>query len=138
MWNEVIVWFENVERRLPTEFPNQLPPENDPDRWFHESRLEMQTRGIVSAKIRWLVAQPESPSMDALQAWFLRRRIEWACQVVVAQAKAGVVPDAPLNGLLEWLLVDKWESDGCIAMWNHAERGGQPHPENPAGLTPVP
>jgi hypothetical protein len=40
--------------------------------------------------------------------------------------------------VLEWALVKTWETDGCIGLWNHAERGGKPHPENPDGLSPIP
>jgi hypothetical protein len=31
-----------------------------------------------------------------------------------------------MHEVLEWLLIRSWESDGCVALWNHAERGGMP------------
>lgn len=37
-------------------------------------------------------------------------------------------PDLEAEEVLEWLLVTTWESDGCIGLWKHAERGGRPAP----------
>jgi hypothetical protein len=72
-----------------------------------------------------------------LEGFIYRRRVEWAAQLALAKAQEGIEPDAPLSEVLSWLLVTSWESDGCIALWHHAERGGKPHPENPHGLTPI-
>lgn len=63
--------------------------------------------------------------------------MEWAAQVAIVKVQEGVEPDAPLAEVLDWALNKTWESDGCIALWNHAERGGKPHPANPDGLSPI-
>ena len=44
----------------------------------------------------------------------------------MAKAEEGAVPDVPLADVLQWMLVDAWESHGCIAMWNKAEGSGPP------------
>ncbi len=75
--------------------------------------------------------------MTPLEAWLYRRRVEWAAQVILVKAKERVEPDASVAEVLDWLLIGSWESDGCIGLWNHAERGGKSHPENPDFLSPV-
>ncbi|MBI4024823.1 MAG: hypothetical protein HY360_07555 [Verrucomicrobia bacterium] len=97
----------------------------------------MSTRDIVSAKIRSLVKGAGCSAMTPLEAWLYRRRVEWAAQVVLMKVQERVVPKVSLTELLDWLLIGSWESDGCIGLWNHAERGGKPHPENPDGLSPT-
>ena len=136
-WIDVLDWLEATSSRLPPVLPTELPPESSPDFWFRVAQIEMSTRDTLSAKVRSLVNGEESSSMTLLDAWFYRRRIEWAAQLAFAKAKQGVELDDALAYILAWLLVDSWESDGCIALWNHAERGGKPHPENPDGLSPI-
>lgn len=86
--------------------------------------------------MRSLVTGTHFVSLTPLEAWLYRRRVEWAAQVALFKAKERVEPDAPLSVVLDWLLIGSWESDGCIGLWNHAERGGKPHPENLDGLRP--
>jgi hypothetical protein len=97
----------------------------------------MSTRDVLSAKVRSLVNGEGLCAMTPLEAWLYRRRVEWAAQVAFVKAKERVEPDVSLAELLDWLLIGTWESDGCIGLWNHAERGGKPHPENSDGLSPV-
>ena len=90
----------------------------------------MSTRGQLSDKVRALVNGEVQAPMSPLDSWLYRRRVEWAAQLAFAKAHEGVEPHASLADVLNWLLVHSWESDGCVALWNHAERGGKPHPES--------
>ena len=137
MWLDVLDWLKSMDSRLPAIFPPELPPEESPDFWFRVAQLEMSTRDTLSTKVRSLVNGEGFPFMTPLEAWLYRRRVEWAAQLALVKAKERVEPDASLPEVLEWLLVRSWESDGCVAIWNHAERGGRPHPENPDGLSPI-
>jgi hypothetical protein len=60
--------------------------------------------------------------------------------MIIAKAQQNIAPPetVSLREVLEWALVKTWETDGCIGMWIHSERGGVPHPENPDGLSPLP
>lgn len=137
IWLDVLAWLKAMEVRLPTVYPTELPPESSDGFWFHVAQIEMSTRDTLSAKVQALVAGAEFPAMSDLEVWLYRRRVEWAAQLALASAQRKIEPEAPLGDLLEWLLIDSWESDGCIGLWNHAERGGTPHPENPDGLSPT-
>lgn len=97
----------------------------------------MASRAVLSMKVRAMIATSKLPEITPLEAWFYRRRVEWAGQVALAKAQEGVEPDAALEEVLEWALVNTWETDGCVALWNHMERNGRPHPENPDGLSPI-
>lgn len=126
-----------MDSRLPSRYPSELPPLNSPGFWFAVAKVEIATRDTLSSKVRLLVKGEQFPSMSPLEAWLYRRRVEWAAQVVLARVKSQVQTQTPLPEVLDWLLIRSWESDGCIGLWNHAERGGKPHPENPDGLTPI-
>lgn len=78
--------------------------------------------------------------MTPLESWLFWRRIEWGGQMILARAMKEVAPaeSISMSDILQWALVDTWETNGCIAMWIHSERGGKPHPENPDGLSPLP
>jgi len=89
----------------------------------------MQHRDELSRKIEKIVDGEESPSMTNLESWLYHRRSEWAGQLIDAKVQENVVPDASLADVLKWALIRSWHSDGCIALWNNAERGGKPHPE---------
>lgn len=135
IWLDVLDWLKAMDAQLPSDFPPELPPEASADFWFRVAQIEMSTRDAVSAKVRSLVNGEQFPAMTALEAWLHRRRVEWAVQVSLAKAKQRVEPNVPLSEVLDWLLIGSWESDGCIGLWNHAERGGKPHPENPDGIS---
>ncbi len=137
IWQIAMDVIVNASKSLPPVWPPELPPENTPDFWFMACKLEMSTRDSVSAKLRTLSSGAEAPDPTPLEAWFFRRRFEWAGQVMLAKVQEQIEPDATLAEVLEWLLVRSWETDGCIAMWNHAERGGRAHPGNPDGLSPL-
>ena len=136
VWLDVLDWLEAIDSLLPAIFPSELPPEGSVDFWFCAAQLEMSTRDELSRKIRSLIVGG-LPSLTPLEAWLYRRRVEWAMQVALAKVKQGIEPDAPLSEVLTWILVSSWETEGCIGFWNHAERGGMPHPENPDGMSPI-
>lgn len=73
-----------------------------------------------------------------LEAWLIRRRIEWSAQCALAYAQRKIDSGMALGQLLMYTLVESWEKDGCQGMWLHAERDGKPHPENLDGLHPLP
>ncbi|MBX3747311.1 MAG: hypothetical protein KF833_18535 [Verrucomicrobiae bacterium] len=75
--------------------------------------------------------------MNPIETWCFRKRLEWAAQLALAKVLEDVEPEASLTEVLVWCLVDSWHTDGCVAFWNNAERGGKPHPENPDGLHPI-
>jgi hypothetical protein len=137
IWLEMLDSLESISSQLATEFPCDLPPENSTDFWFRACELEMSTRDSVSVKLRSLLEGPEPIATTPLESWFFRRRIEWATQLALAKVKEGAEPDVPLPDLLHWALISTWETDGCLALWNHAERDGKPHPDNPEGLSPT-
>ena len=132
-----MAWLTSAESILPKAWPQELPPENTPDFWFTACKYEMATRDSLSAKVRVLIEGARLPSWTLLEVWLFRRRLEWAGQVALAKVAEGVDPDATLPEILEWALVKTWETDGCVGMWNHAERSGKPHPGNPDGLSPL-
>ena len=118
---------------LSSRWPEELPPEDQSASesfWMAACREEMRTRQTVSAKILALLERRERPTMTPIEEWLFRRRIEWATQVGMAKFEDGVLPPVPLQEVLHWALVKTWESDGCQGMWQHAERGGSPHPES--------
>lgn len=126
-----------ITRRLTKVWPPELPPEHQSDSelfWMAACREEMRLRQTLSAQIRTLLNQKEFPSMSPLESWLLRRRVEWAAQLAVAKSEAQIQPSVPMAQVLEWALVTSWESDGCIGMWQHAERAGKLHPEAPDWL----
>ena len=76
--------------------------------------------------------------MTPLERWFFARRVEFAVQVCLlrVQQKIEPPPETPLEDVLRYLLISSWQDVGCVALWNHMDRGGVPHPDNPEGLTP--
>lgn len=130
-------WIKACEAALPTVWPPELPPEETPDFWFIACRHEMMTRKEISAQIRTMIETGDSGTVTPLEAWLIRRRLEWAGQMALAAVTKKVEPSGGLAEALYEVLVRSWEDAGCIAMWNHAERGGKPHPENQDGLSPL-
>ena len=133
-----MAFLKKEEARLPAVWPPELPPEKTPDFWFIACKFEMSTRDTVSAKLRSLACGAEAPSTTPLEAWFFRRRFEWAAQVSLSKVMKKEEPQATLSDVLNFLLVESWQSDGCQALWKHAERDGRVHPENLDGLAPIP
>lgn len=133
-------WMRAVWARLPSTWPPELPPESSPGFWTEAARLEMAERAAVSQTCARLVAGEAPFATPLLDAWFVRRRIEFAFQAILAQSARGICPGQEVltNEILTILLIRVWDSDGCIAFWNHAvERGGRPHPDNPDGTRPL-
>lgn len=126
------------EAVLPAVWPNELPAESTPGFWFSVCQHEMKTRKEISTKLRTMIETGDSGTVSPLEAWLIRRRFEWAGQVALAAVTKRIEPDGGLAEALHEVLVRSWESDGCIGMWNHAERDGKPHPENLDGLSPLP
>jgi hypothetical protein len=95
----------------------------------------MSTRDNVSALIRTLVDGWALPPMTPLDCWMLRRRLEWASQLIQAKLEEGIAPPPTVSvqQVLDWALIRTWDSDGCIAMWMHGERKGSPHPRKSPG-----
>lgn len=134
-------WLMNMEAKLPAVPVKELPDGDGAEFWSAAVRMEMGLRSVVSAKTRRMIAAPEAPpSMTPAECWLYRKRAEWAGQLFLAKAAEHVrIPDSvTLPALLEWALIETWDSDGCIAMWNHGiERGGKPPQENPEYLKGV-
>lgn len=109
-----------------------------PEFWAEAVRLEMAMRQAVSEKTRMIIAwNGEPPAMTPAECWLYRKRAEWAGQLFLEKAHERVViPESvSLAEVLEWALVLTWESDGCIALWEHGcERGGRPPEETPEYL----
>lgn len=95
------------------------------------------TRKEISAQLRAMIISGDSGVVSPLEAWLMRRRIEWAGQIAIAAVMKNAEPDGGTAEALEYALIKSWDTSGCIGMWNHAERGGKPHPENPDGLSPL-
>ncbi len=143
LWSAAMEWMQIQAVNLPKAWPPELPPEDKSkteDFWRQVCRHEMTTRNSLSTKIRMLLDGSEPPSISALESWLLWRRFEWAGQIIMAKASQNIAPpdDVPLTEVLDWALVRTWETDGCVEVWNHSERGGVPHPENPEGFSPLP
>ena len=128
-WQQFTLWIKGIETRLSKEWPPELPPEQTPDFWFTVCKLEMATRDSLSGKLTSLAENKEFPPLTILESWFFRRRIEWAVQVALEKAAEGEPSEAPAE-IIKWLLVKTWQSGGCIALWNHAERDGKLHPDD--------
>lgn len=137
LWLEAVEWLQQVDRWLPAQYPAELPPDTTKDFWFQVARFEMSTRDEVSAKLRAIISGLKPSDLSSLDCWFFRRRFEWAGQLALAKVQESIEPQAALPEVLDWMLVQSWESAGCIGMWNHAERDGKAHPENPDGLSPI-
>lgn len=136
IWMQVLKWLQ-AHACGPGTWPPELPPETAKDFWWTAVRQEMAHRTILSEKVRLIVGGQEPISMNPIEGWLYHRRVEWAAQIALGSAKRAPFAPIPLKEALLWALVESWETDGCIAMWKHAERGGKPHPENPDGLTPL-
>lgn len=140
MWCDAIRWMDKSVKQLTVDWPEEFPPESDKDFWTIACQMEMKNRAVMTQKTRRLVSTGRPDQiMTVLEQWYYRRRVEFAVQLCIAGVQREVHnPKASLRELLHYLLVESWDDSGCIAMWNHAiERGGQPHPENPDGLTPL-
>jgi len=138
VWPEVTTWMRACEAALPTVWPSELPAESTAEFWFVACQQEMRTRREISAKLRTMIETGDSGTVSPLEAWLIRRRLEWAGQIALVAATKKFEPDGGPAEALHEALVLSWEIDGCIGMWNHAERDGKPHPENPDGLSPLP
>ena len=91
------------------------------------SQLEMEFRSEVSRKIELILTHgPKQVSLTQLEQWFCMRRIETAIRMISEYRRIGDMPPFPLNDLLHYLLIDTWNSDGCIGFWNHADKIGSP------------
>jgi len=137
IWLDYIECLKLLDQAVPAEFPPELPPETNPDFWVRATKLEMENRKVLSGKIRTLIEKQTDPGFTELECWLYRRRTDWAGQLALVKVKERVEPNVPLADLLIWGLVTTWETDGCISLWNHMERGGKPHPKNPDGLIPI-
>lgn len=139
IWPTFMEALQSLTEWLPKDWPVELPAECEAETeafWTAACREEMTRREVISTKIRQLVNQEGCPSIDAMEGWLVRRRIEWAAQAALEKARAGMEPPVAFVKVLEWALIDSWHSAGCLAMWSHAERGGKPHEDNPDGMTP--
>lgn len=137
IWLDYIECLKLLDKAIPAKFPPELPPETDAAFWPLAMKLEMTARKGLSAKIRELVEKQIEVEFSDLECWLYRRRTEWAAQLALAKVKEKVEPNVSMEELLIWGLIKTWESDGCISMWNHMERGGKPHPKNVDGLSPI-
>lgn len=137
-----MAWMQDRAPILPKVWPPELPPENQSATeqfWREACRLEMLHRDSLNEKIRSMIDDPLQTTLSPMESWLLWRRFEWAGQVFLAKASENIAPPdtVTLQEVLEWALIKTWETDGCIGMWNHSERGGVPHPDNPNGLSPL-
>lgn len=143
LWSEALEWMQTQASGLPKLWPAELPPEEQSESeefWRQACRYEMSTRDVISAKIRALATRSSCPTFSPLESWLLWRRFEWAGQLILSKAMENTAPPASVSlpYVLEWALVTTWETDGCIGMWMHSERGGVAHPDNPDGMSPIP
>lgn len=130
MWQAVLEFLAKLENALPTTWPPELPPLGTPGFWWEAARLEMTTRDSVSAALRLPGAGAALRAISPLGGWMVRRRIEWAAQIVQDRIEERAPTGPTPEETLEWLLIESWESDGCLAFWSNAERDGKP----PRGL----
>jgi hypothetical protein len=133
-WRDVIDVLALLERGLPQVYPT------DPDRetWEALLRLERAVRNDVSSWLRLALQARAAPdSIPPKWAFLVNLRIKWALQLVRGYEARKVAPALPGNQILQWLLIETWETAGCAALQNHVARGGSPHPENPNGETPL-
>ena len=137
--SDALHWMDEMDQRLLREWPEELPPEHSEGFWQEATRLEMNERRAISQKIARLISTGDPGNiMSVLDQWFYRRRVEYAAQYCLGCAKRQIDPDDDLRSFLHYLLISSWEEHGCLAFWNHAiERGGEPHPENPDGTSPL-
>ena len=120
---------ESLEGMLSQRYPGELPSESEPGYWWDVVRHEQATRDAVSGWLRQLLRDREEPRpLSDLESCFVRRRIEWAVQLICGYSKRGMEPELHGTDLLQFLLVDTWESDGHEGLWNQAERDGRPPP----------
>jgi len=129
LWLQATEWMIRERELLPQIWPQELPPEGSEGFWFAAARSEMKTRRSVSDLLGKLVDGQERSPISPLEGWMIQRRFEWAAQVAFGKVMEGIEPDALLSEVLRWLLIGSWESDGCIGLWNHAEREGKMHPD---------
>jgi hypothetical protein len=132
---EITDWLLALSRELTVVWPEELPPESDTEAfWMAACREEMRMRHMLSAKIPALGRGLDPASLEPLEAWLLRMRIQWAVQLVDAASSKATDTDVSVEWFRDFALVRSWESEGCQGFWSHAERGGEPHPEAPRWL----
>jgi hypothetical protein len=132
-WQQVVRALGAIHEQATGVYPIELPPESDPQFWWEVCRHEMTTRRDVDELLRQAVNDGAPIVASPLLWFFLLRRLEWAAQLVEARIVADRPPFVDTKKTLEKVLIDSWQSDGSIALWHFAERGG-PHPDNPDGL----
>lgn len=132
IWLLLLDSIQAILAELPARWPAELPPESDARFWWEAVRHEMAGRKALSEKLARIADTGECPELTDFECWMARRRGDWAAQVVAAQLHTQPPDDIRL--LLRWALIETWEKDGCVGFWNHAERGGEPHPKWIDGL----
>ena len=134
-WIDAVAWMQNHPFGEFDQIPPELPPLNSRRFWDQASQLEMQHRAALSMKILKNIETGEPAELTPLESWLCHRRVEWAAQLILANVRTCIPSPSSVHEILKWALVESWQSDGCIAFWNHVERGGRPHPDNPEGLS---
>lgn len=133
IWVEVAEWLLNHTGELPTALPSEFPSETASEFWPTVCRLEMLTRKRISTRLKTMIDGNDMGVIEPLEAWFFRGRMEWALQLALTAAKERTIADAGFVQLLARVLIESWETEGCIAMWNR-ERDGETPSNSPHGL----
>ncbi len=118
----------DLQMMLPREDPSELPPleqERTEAFWMEACKLEMQRRDNVSELLKEWIAEGSIANLPVLDGWLINLRIQWAQQLIAELLKKDSYPPYDLKQTLAWLLLDSWQTDGCIGLWMHGERGGQ-------------
>lgn len=112
-----------IVESLPEVWPEDMPPEGTPGLWSAAFLLEKQTRAELSRRIPEIIAEPHRASLTTAQAWMLRRRIEWAAQLLAEGVRNGL--SCPTGeDFLRRALIEMWESDGAASFARRAQGGG--------------
>lgn len=128
----VFVLLTKIEKKLRTDWPQELPQENSPGFWREATRYESALRSVVSHKIELLFDNKDFDvsNWSALETWLYLRRVDFILNVLLEAAERKVdLKDEPRKALRSFLL-EMWDECGALAFWNFAmERDGKPSPD---------
>lgn len=112
-------WCSRLDEQIPREPPHELPDLQLDDSFLNLSKVEMEHREMVSRKIFYILLGEKVSCMSLVEMFLLRFRLEWAFTVLKSYLEQGINDfDMETNVLMHYLLIDTWNSQGCVRLWN--------------------
>ena len=112
--DDALAWIEQIGPFLSKEIPREIAADSSGN---DAARLEMETRSIVSLRLANFIEGYFTDVPDPLVSHFIRQRLDWAARAIMCGVTGEDYPEASFDGLLQWCLVDSWNTRGCVDFW---------------------